>query len=379
MKRTNYGMLVRLLAACTLLTFSVAAQAEESNKDKAKTDTPSTPSFKVVPPVDNGAAKETKPDTACNLTSCDSCCEKGCSWVGGVEAVFLSAHQRGGPNDFRVLDFPSRAVVDRFSSDSEGLTGSPRIWLGVQGPCWGLVGRYWRMNSTGDATGMPTLTDDPLSVGESVFKAETADLEITRPFCVGATDLTFSMGFRYAELCQGNAFSAANVVGDAEYRGVGISRYKFAGPGMTMALTGTRPIGCRNFNLFFSGRASVVWDDDAVSAAEARASYITDSYYADSIHSAIGSAAGNMFIGEIQVGGQWNYALKCLPAEAFLRVAFEYQHWDANNTGDATAYSYAGAGSGVFPTSGTFAVTRANSGPASVDLLGFNVGTGFMW
>ena len=89
---------------------------------------------------------------------------------------------------------------------------------------------------------------------------------------------------------------------------------------------------------------------------------------------AVADSNANLFIGELQVGGQWNLALKCVPANAFVRVAFEYQYWCTSNGGFAGAYSYAG------PTGGPvgFAAGQAN-GDTHVNLVGFNIGTGLTW
>ena len=82
----------------------------------------------------------------------------------------------------------------------------------------------------------------------------------------------------------------------------------------------------------------------------------------------------NLFIGELQVGGQWNLALKCVPANAFVRVAFEYQYWCTSNGGYAAAYSYAGPVGGPVG----FAAGESN-GNTHVNMVGFNIGTGLTW
>ncbi len=56
----------------------------------------------------------------------------------------------------------------------------------------------------------------------------------------------------------------------------------------------------------------------------------------------VASSNATLFIGEIQVGGQWNLPLKCMPANAFVRVAFEYQYWATSHSGYAEAISAAG-------------------------------------
>jgi hypothetical protein len=90
--------------------------------------------------------------------------------------------------------------------------------------------------------------------------------------------------------------------------------------------------------------------------------------------SAIASSDASLFIGEIQVGGQWNLPLKCVPANAFVRLAFEYQYWGTSNGGYATCFSAAG------PLGGTGAIANgASSGDTHIQMVGFNIGTGLTW
>jgi hypothetical protein len=83
----------------------------------------------------------------------------------------------------------------------------------------------------------------------------------------------------------------------------------------------------------------------------------------------------DLFIGEIQVGIEWDFALRCLPAKAFFRTAFEYQYWDAS-TGSAASGSFAR----VDVNSNTYQATTGSSAPGLiVDFVGLSVGTGFTW
>ena len=66
--------------------------------------------------------------------------------------------------------------------------------------------------------------------------------------------------------------------------------------------------------------------------------------------------------------------MNCLPANAFVRVAFEYQYWGVANGGSASAYSYAGPSTDAVG----FASATAN-GTTHVNMVGFNIGTGLTW
>ena len=88
---------------------------------------------------------------------------------------------------------------------------------------------------------------------------------MTRLFCMGETEFCASFGVRHAELQQSSYLAASDVdsVTGEISSGWARTRHNFGGTGLTGALVGKRPIGCKNFNLFYSLRASVVWDDSA--------------------------------------------------------------------------------------------------------------------
>jgi hypothetical protein len=66
--------------------------------------------------------------------------------------------------------------------------------------------------------------------------------------------------------------------------------------------------------------------------------------------------------------------LKCLPANAFVRFAFEYQYWATNNGGEVGSVS----GAGVIDGPVTFAAGQV-AGNTHIDMVGFNIGTGLTW
>ena len=63
---------------------------------------------------------------------------------------------------------------------------------------------------------------------------------------------------------------------------------------------------------------------------------------AGSVNNASTSVDDNLFIGEIQLGLEWDYALRCLPANAFCRVAVEYQRWTGGTGLSPQSNSFAG-------------------------------------
>ncbi|HEY4760716.1 MAG TPA: hypothetical protein VIH42_09060 [Thermoguttaceae bacterium] len=325
------------------------------------------------------AQKEAATTTAGNcVPGCDSC-SSGCGgrcghWLVGVEAVWLSPIQDNPIARYQILD-DAAAVLYDFDPSTSGADGfylSPRIWLGYQGECWGVITRYWRMSEPGQQT---VLGNDQITDGfayNNVFEAETFDLEVTRLFCFGETTNQLSFGARYAQLNQTSSVIASQDIGGDIFSGSSFARYNFGGPGITMGLNGLRPLQNRCFNLFYSLRGSLLWDDSTLNAVETRAA-LTDGAAASSVNGAIASSDGDLFIGELQVGAQWNFELVRHRADAFLRFAFEYQYWHTNDTGFAEAESFAGL------LGGDVGVATAQSSNSDVNLVGFNVATGFTW
>jgi len=313
------------------------------------------------------------------------------SWIVDIDAVFLAPiqSQHFGVAGLATLD--SRSTPDNVilgtvlggveTTNDNDFTISPRVTLGVQGECWGVLARYWRMQ-TGDldaqfVPGNGLGAGGEGAQGASSFKAETFDLELTRILSSGCDCgmLRVSGGFRYAQLHEAAdlAFSATNL-GLGYYQTSVFAKQNFSGPGLTMGLQGYRPVGCGNFNLFFDARASIIFDTDADNYVATRADWVGTTpghVFNDALSS---NSNATMFIGEVQAGGQWNLPLKCVPANAFLRVAFEYQYWCTSNAGYAAAISATGpVGNPVGFAAGL------SDGDTHVNLVGFNIATGLTW
>ncbi len=337
----------------------------------------STPQAAIAAPV---------VDPKCDvLGGCSSVCDPDsfcCRHiVATAEAVWLAPLNNQRVGTYEILDRGDRPIsqYSAASATSDGLVATPRIMLGIQGECWGAQLRYWRMEEPQAVNNLDPVVGTGL-FAQSNFKAETIDLELTRMLCIGESQAQFSVGLRYAQLEQSASVSANEIlnygIGNNDfYSGSVLSGVKFSGTGITTALTGLRPIGCGNFNLFYSLRASLLWDNNASNFVQTRADFQSTNgpTWSKAYNAAYASGTSDMFIGELQIGGQWNYALKCVPADAFIRVAFEYQYWAANNMGDARAFSFAG------PIEGPLGVATGRSSDAFVNLVGFNVGTGITW
>jgi hypothetical protein len=184
----------------------------------------------------------------------------------------------------------------------------------------------------------------------------------------------------FAQVLQGN-FGAASVVGtvlqdDARFVGYARSdRYSY-GTGIVMGLYGRKPVfpwSCVHW--FYNVRYSPLWGN-TVTSAETFAAVMVDSASAGSVNTADTRAGSTLHIAEFQLGLEWNYALKCLPAQAFFRTAVEYQRWTGGR-GFSEAQSFAGA---VIDDSLASVVSTSTSASAPrMVLVGITLGTGLTW
>jgi hypothetical protein len=151
------------------------------------------------------------------------------------------------------------------------------------------------------------------------------------------------------------------------------SSQQFAGTGVTFGFWAIRPICCDSpLKYFVANRYSFLWGNGSA-ASETNATAINGaSGAAVSTNGALSGGVGDMFIGEVQLGLQWDAQLRCFPGRAFVRTALEYQYWDTNVGLNTGAVSVASAG----PVS---ASATASAGDLLFDLIGFNLGVGIMY
>ena len=84
------------------------------------------------------------------------------------------------------------------------------------------------------------------------------------------------------------------------------------------------------------------------------------------------NADSNLVISEFQLGVQFEFALRRIPANAFFRTALDYQYWDIN--GPPTG------GAGFGGTIGNLTTNSFSSaGLGDTQLVGLALGTGFTW
>jgi hypothetical protein len=328
--------------------------------------------------------------------NCNCCPPPPCLfWVGGVEATFLSPDLNNEGVSFQTerIDDDGSETFFAESPGTDSLYMSPRIWLGVQGCCWGANLRYWHLQAS-EGSFDPSLGSlggwDDFDCGRpdvgfftySTLEAYTVDLELTRRFCLNDCWMQAAVGVRHAELWADDGITGLALTDEGLLNGFGRANRNTRGTGILLGLSGRKPLfPCSCINWFYNARWSALWGPTQTSAETFAAVQSSDPDFvasAASVNGAYTTIDDTLFIGEIQLGLEWNYCLCCLPANAFFRVAIEYQRWDGGQ-GFSAADSFAGITivDEVDPTS--IVTTTASADEPQLDLLGFTIGTGLTW
>ena len=325
---------------------------------------------------------------------CPRCCRPPCTIIAGTDVVFLGTDINGQRSTWRHVDNIA-STTQRFgqlSGDAaiDDFYVAPRIWLGVQGCRWGIVGRYFHMRvGEHDYLGLDPTADYPLYSfnANSIFEAYYTDIELTRNFCLHGCKNQFTFGARYAsiehhESLFGRAILDHGSLIDGILEAGTKSNRAAHGTGLTFSLNGRKPLFCNSCaNWFYSGRTSILWGP-TLNDVETHSSVVVDPGAtiagAGSIDVARTLIDDDLFIGEFQFGIEWNFALKCLPARAFFRTAFEYQYWDASS-GLAGADSFAGVTTSGPPATDDQVFVSTQARGLIVDMYGLSVATGFTW
>jgi hypothetical protein len=329
------------------------------------------------------AAVETfKTSSFASSNSGSTCCDQYCCCSGrrftpfvGVAAAFLApVHNRTDTSSLTLTDLGAGTTTTTSANGVNGMIVSPRLWVGVQGERWGTAVRYWRWSDTQGGTqpiiGAPGLG----SFGIQSMTLQTLDWEAIRMIKRDNGTMWLSLGARWAQYQSLSNLSNETVIGPAVISTGASAQSSFNGLGITSGISGLRQIPCSNFSLFYSGRTSILWDDNARSISATQVSYVDAvNGSAASANTALTATTGSMFIGELQAGLQYNRRLQVVPVNAFFRTAIEYQYWGLTRNGGARSTSNAGSPFNAFGSA------SSSAGGATLDLLGFNVATGFYW
>lgn len=332
------------------------------------------------------------------LACADECCPPPAPclvWTAGVEATFLSPdlNSDGVSMEVEEIDDERYDLTSTHTDDVDSVYVSPRIWLGVQGCAWGANLRYWHLNASEGAFD-PTIgsdnTWDGFDCGRtdlgytlcSRLEAYTIDLELTRKFCLNDCAMQAAVGIRHAEIEHDQGLFGLANTDEGILSGFARANRLSRGTGIQLGLYGRKPLfPCSCVHWFYNARWSALWGPTET-AVETFASVLTTQQNvtasAASVNGAYTKVDDTLFIGEIQLGLEWNYALQCMPANAFFRTAIEYQRWDGG-LGYSASQSFAGATivNQNDPTS--IITTTASAAEPQLDLIGLSIGTGLTW
>ncbi len=343
-------------------------------------------------------------DSGCCLQGCDggaacACgrCRRRRTIVVSTEAVFLGADINGNRVNYLFDDF-TIPVTHHFgpaydNAELDDFYMVPRISLGVQGECWGVVGRYFHMRAgEHDQDIYDPHNAPPIGISDqgfdanSLFEAYYTDLELTRNFCLNGSKNQFTFGARYALIQHDESIVgmsntyATGAVPQGILSGGARAQRQAHGTGITFGLNGRKPLFCNSCaHWFYNVRSSILWGcthnnvETWAQAVSLPGQGVPAN--AGSKDGALVAVNDDLFIGEVQLGIEWDFALRCLPAKSFFRIAGEYQYWDASS-GFAASGSFAGYGD---PTATSLVNTNAQAPGLLVDLYGLSVATGFTW
>lgn len=333
-----------------------------------------------LPVATDGKAlfEEIEPPIAAEPTT-TSRAERGITPVVSMEGTFFWPQMNR-----RLLHAALDNGVDHVEYSSNSALGSvdggfliaPRVTLGLQGRKWGLVSRCWYAAPQASALAFRELslgaTDTPFLFDDLVVY--TIDLEIQRRFSSEDWTVYGLFGVRYASISNDRLLGATlHLSDDDAQQARAYAGQQFNGTGITCGFWGIRPVRDGSpLKCFVANRYSIVWGNGlAVAGSQATVIDLSNPSSAP-LSTTSAAGAGDLFIGEIQLGLQWDAELQWSAGRAFVRFAAEYQYWDSNAGVIAEAHDDVSSGS-------AFALAEARAGDLLFSLVGFNLGVGVMY
>jgi hypothetical protein len=367
MNRLNWTLALTLLALVGLLACQGAAFGDDELPLAPMPSDVTAAAY--APPVPTAPAVPTAPSVTVNTpcTACEpGCCGCGCDrhWVVDVEALWLAPI---GNQSVAMFETNTSAVVADTTIQEE-MTFSPRISFGWQGDCWGFQVQYFQLHQN-DPAGLGNGNGNGAGdVEGAAFRAEKLDLLATRLFCYRQTQLQWNGGVCYGQFDQTATLMGLAPGGSDYFTSWSRAKLEFHGVGLTSGLTALRPIGSKNLNFFCKVQTSLLWSNQDFDDSEVRVTYGGTTAASD----ATAQANTDLFIGEVEAGLQWMAPLKCVPADAFFRVAFDYQYWTTG--GIQPVDTFIGISSG-----GHTGIASAIVRNGSTNLVGLGIAAGITW
>lgn len=306
-------------------------------------------------------------------------------WYAGAEVSVLDIHARsGGLITLSQSDTTAPGVSTAAYMDGNGLESigfAPRMLLGRKfGPNWAIQGRYWSLSKslTHSPDGNPNIpsTGENFSTTYEIdqFQAYLIDLEAVYSLTYDEWQLDTFLGARHASYNTESLIHTFGVFTTGNFTNLLLSNGNgFDGTGATFGFTIRRPLYFPHTYAFFSARGSAMQghtDSYGRSAGAVASSPSAPLVGAATVRRE--DADAELYIGEFQLGVEWEYRLKCLPAYVFLRTSYEYQDW--NIMGKPTGGAGFGGTIGELTTN-----SFASAGLGDIQLQGVTFATGLTW
>lgn len=307
------------------------------------------------------------------------CCDP--FWYAGAEVVFVDIDAKtGGSIILAQLDSTAPGVSTVGFRDGDGLndTGyAPRLWVGRRlGDTWAVQGRYWNL-SQNDAF-RPAINPAIPPVGTNFatyteadrLEAYTIDLDLVRSSYYEAWKFDTFVGARHASFGIDSQIHGFGVFTTGNFTNLFLANgSSFDGTGVTYGLAARRRLANTHAHLYVSARGAALsgqTDSYGRSAGTIASSPSAPLVGAATVTRA--NADADMYMAEIQLGIEWNYGLRSLPANFFFRTAYEYQDWNikapptggagfGGTIGELTTSSFAAAGIGDMQLNGVAIAT----------------------
>jgi hypothetical protein len=306
---------------------------------------------------------------------CNSCCRPQVSCVAGTEITFLVPEIDDGVLD---AEFDDNGDIDEVNNDEldlHDMTYAPRVWVGLQRCGWGAVMRFWHLDAC-DSERDPFEADGFGYDQNSDLEMQTIDLEATRDVRYCGSKFSATGGLRYASY---DHSTVLNTIGesdddDAIYATSAMFRQFNRGTGLTGSLSGTSPIRGTFVSWFYSARGSWLLFGHGDTAAESGVFLGADDAQGTAVNGASATTDDGFIIFETQLGLMAEHRLQCYPANAFVRMALEWQHWSGDEN-SSSASSFAGLG---LPVTSVADVDASTAG-MDMNLYGFAISTGLTY
>jgi len=330
--RTNG--LVWAVALSLSLAGRVGAAEEASNSTNSDADKPASSEFDDQANYDGGVTYYAVPRDPGFL-------------YAGAEMTMLHVDARPVTTvdaSVDVLATPGTEFLLATNGEFTNWGYAPRAWVGAHlNENWSIEGRFWHLQDSQTEIAVPTSLGVPTAdffPTSTTIEAYTVDLDLVHSCFLDRWRIDTQIGARHGSFTAENFVSGNASVG---LNDIGVSSYlagAFNGTGFSYGGGIKHSIG--NSNLFWVTSARGTYID----GKEHLRRFITvDSPTGDFSSTLDVVNDATLVIGEFQSGVEWDYALTSIPANAFVRLTYEFQDWHVS--GPIRPNGVSGGGGGV--------------------------------